>query len=311
MKKNERFCFITNDVETTSILHHELRDETGKLVLEQGMPRLLDLYDEYGIKATFFYTGYIANLYPEVVKMAHERGHEIASHGYSHKVENAFDEMSEQKIRDHLNRSKNTLEQIIGEEVISFRAPALRVKKNISMALLETGFLIDSSVASQRIDMFLSFGVKHKLNWFRSPRGIYFTKAEDIFSKGDSDLLEIPVSSFLFPYIGTFMRISPLIISVVRSSLNLENKLTGRHINFLTHPNEFIDEPPIDSLTTSRRSKNYLSYLLGDLLRHRLKVKNLGSPAIPLLKKELNYLISKEYNFKRCKDIYPLYKTIK
>ncbi|MFM7683944.1 MAG: hypothetical protein ACKO7P_14560, partial [Bacteroidota bacterium] len=73
MKKNNRFCFITNDVETTSILHHELRDETGRFVLEQGMPRLLDLYDELGIKVTFFYTGYIANLYPEVVKMAHSR----------------------------------------------------------------------------------------------------------------------------------------------------------------------------------------------------------------------------------------------
>jgi hypothetical protein len=309
MKINNRFCFITNDVETTSILHHELRDETGKFVLEQGMPRLLDLYDEFEIKTTFFYTGYIAELYPEVVKMAHSRGHEIASHGYSHKVENAFDVLSEIKIREHLIRSKNTLEQIIGEEVLTFRAPALRVKKNISSALLETGFLIDSSVASQRIDMFLSFGVKHKLNWFRAPRGIYFTKPEDLFSKGNSDLLEIPVSSVLLPYIGTFMRISPMIISAVRSSLNFESKITGRHINFLTHPNEFIDESPIDSLTTKRRSKNYLSYLLGDLLRHRLKLKNLGSPAIPLLKKELNYLSRKEYNFKRCKDVYSLYKT--
>lgn len=309
MRSNNRFCFITNDVETTSILHHELRDETGKLVLEQGMPRLLDLYDEFGLKATFFYTGYIANLYPEVVKMAHSRGHEIASHGYSHKVENAFDVLSEKKIREHLYRSKHTLEQITGESVISFRAPALRIKKNISEALLETGFLIDSSVASQRIDMFLSFGVKHKLNWFRAPRRIYFTKTDDIFSKGDSNLLEIPVSSFLLPYIGTFMRISPLMINSIRSLLDVESKLTGRHINFLTHPNEFIDEPPIDALITKRRSKNFVSYLLGDVIRHRLKVRNLGVKALPLLKKELDFLVQKEYNFERCKDVYQRYKN--
>lgn len=311
MKKNERFCFITNDVETTSILHHELRDETGKLVLEQGMPRLLDLYDELGIKVTFFYTGYIANLYPEVVKMAHLRGHEIASHGYSHKVENAFDVLSETKVREHLIRSKSELEQIIGEEVVSFRAPALRVKKNISEALLETGFLIDSSVASQRADMFLSFGVKHKLNWFRAPRGIYFTKLEDIFSKGDSDLLEIPVSSVIIPYIGTFMRISPLMTNAIRSTLNLESKLTGRHINFLTHPNEFIDEPELDSIVTKRRSNNFVSYLLGDILRHRLKVKNLGEKALPIFRKELEYLTTKQYNFMRCKDVYEIYKLKK
>ncbi len=311
MKKNERLCFITNDVETTSILHHELRDETGKYVLEQGMPRLLDLYDEFGIKTTFFYTGYIANLYPEVVKMAHSRGHEIASHGYSHKVENAFDLLSEAKVREHLFRSKSELEQLIGEEVVSFRAPALRVKKNISQALLETGFLIDSSVAPQRIDIFLSFGVRHKLNWFRAPRGIYFTKQEDIFSKGDSDLLEIPVSSVLIPYIGTFMRISPFMINLIRSSLNVECKLTGRHINFLTHPNEFIDEPSIDTLITNRRSKNLISYFLGDILRHRLKVRNLGVKAIPLFRKELTYLNEKQFEFTRCKDTYRLYKNKK
>eukprot|EP01031_Cornospumella_fuschlensis_P000667 gene667-842_t len=47
--ENKRFCLITNDVETTSILNHKLRDKTGQYVLEQG---------------------YIAKLYPEVVKMA-------------------------------------------------------------------------------------------------------------------------------------------------------------------------------------------------------------------------------------------------
>ena len=87
----DRICLITNDVETTSILNHKLRDKTGEYVLVQGMPRLLDLYDKYGVKATFFYTGHIAQLYPEVVKMAYERGHEVGSHGLTHEVNQAFD----------------------------------------------------------------------------------------------------------------------------------------------------------------------------------------------------------------------------
>jgi peptidoglycan/xylan/chitin deacetylase (PgdA/CDA1 family) len=82
---------MTNDVEITSILNHKLRDKTGEYVLNQGMPRLLDLYDKYNVKATFFYSGDIALMHPEVVKMAHRQGHEIASHGLSHKVEDAFD----------------------------------------------------------------------------------------------------------------------------------------------------------------------------------------------------------------------------
>ena len=102
----EKYCLITNDVETTSILNHKLRDKTGEYVLTQGMPRLLDLYDKYGVKATFFYTGHIAKLYPEVVKMAFVRGHEIGSHGLSHEVSQAFDLLSPAEQLRHLKESK-------------------------------------------------------------------------------------------------------------------------------------------------------------------------------------------------------------
>ena len=144
----DKFCLITNDVETTSILNHKLRDKTGAYVLEQGMPRLLDLYDKYGVKATFFYTGHIAKLYPQVVKMAHGRGHEIGSHGLSHEVNQAFDILTPEEQLRHLKTSKQILEDIIGDEVISFRAPAARVDEKFPNILKEAGFKIDSSVSS-------------------------------------------------------------------------------------------------------------------------------------------------------------------
>ena len=154
---------ITNDVETTSILNHKLRDKTGEYVLNQGMPRLLDLYDKYGVKATFFYTGHIAQLYPDVVRMAHERGHEVGSHGLTHEVSKAFDgrtalSMASEEQLSHLKQSKQILEDIIGEEVVSFRAPAARVDKKFPLVMKEAGFKVDSSVSSQRLDMMFSFG---------------------------------------------------------------------------------------------------------------------------------------------------------
>ena len=85
MKNKRKTCIFTNDVETTSILFNKLRDETGLKVLEEGMPLLLDLYSKYNIKTTFFFTGYIANKFPELVKMVVPYGHEVASHGYSHR----------------------------------------------------------------------------------------------------------------------------------------------------------------------------------------------------------------------------------
>ncbi len=91
-------------------------------------------------------------------------GHEVASHGLSHKKEEVFDVMPLKKQIDHLKESKKILEDISGIEVISFRAPALRVNSDTAIALSECDYKIDSSVVSQRFDMFMSFGGLKKLN---------------------------------------------------------------------------------------------------------------------------------------------------
>ena len=267
------------------------------------MPRLLDLYDKYDVKATFFYTGHIAKLYPGVVKMAFERGHEVGSHGLTHEVSKAFDVLSPEEQLSHLKQSKQILEDIIGEEVVSFRAPAARVDKKFSVIMKEAGFRVDSSVSSQRMDMMFSFGALKKLNWLTAPRHAYFTQSENIFRKGDSEVLEVPISAMVFPYIGTFMRIAPGLNRFTRQLLYWETLCNGRQFVFLTHPNEFIDE---DRETTEieRRAKNYISYLLGDVIRHKLKVKNLGEKALPIYEKELKFFQQKGFDFITCRDYY-------
>lgn len=301
--EKDRLCLITNDVETTSILNHKLRDKTGEYVLNQGIPRLLDLYDKYGVKATFFYTGHIAKLYPDVVRKAYERGHEVGSHGLTHEVDQAFDVLSPKEQLSHLIQSKQILEDIIGDEVISFRAPAARVDKGFPEILHEAGFKVDSSVSSQRLDMMFSFGALKKLHWLTAPRKAYFAQTDNIFKKGDSDVLEAPISAYGFPYIGTFMRIAPAVNRMTRNVLYWETLCNGRQFVFLTHPNEFIDE---DQETTEieRRGSNYISYLLGDVIRHKLKVKNLGEKALPIYDRELAFFKDKGFEFVTCKELY-------
>lgn len=299
----ERICLITNDVETTSILNHKLRDKTGEFVLTQGMPRLLDLYDKYGVKATFFYTGHIAQLYPEVVRMAYERGHEVGSHGLTHEVSQAFDVLTPEEQLSHLKQSKQILEDIIGDEVVSFRAPAARVDERFPMIMKEAGFKVDSSVASQRFDMMFSFGALKKLHWITAPRKAYFVKEDNIFKKGNSQVLEVPISAMGFPYIGTFMRIAPGLNRMTRRVLYWETCCNGRQFVFLTHPNEFIDED-WEGSKIERRANNYISYLLGDVLRHKLKVKNLGEKALPIFEKELSFFQKKGFEYITCKELY-------
>lgn len=298
-----RNCLITNDVETTSIVNHRLSDETGRYVLEQGMPRLLDLYERYGVKATFFFTGHIAQLYPQVVRMAQERGHEVGSHGLTHEVSKAFDTMPRDEQLSHLKQSKQILEDITGTSVVSFRAPAARVPKDFPSVLQEAGFLIDSSVSSQRLDMFFSFGSLNKLHWLGAPRRAYRTAVDNIFHHGNDGVFEVPISAFGFPYIGTFMRISPLLNRMTRRLLYAETQMTGRQFVFLTHPNEFIDEPR-DGGPIERRAKNPLAYLMGDVIRHALKVHNLGEKALPLLEHELQFFKNHNFQFLTCSNLY-------
>ncbi|MCK5137877.1 MAG: polysaccharide deacetylase family protein [Bacteroidales bacterium] len=293
---------LTNDVETTSIWFNTLRDETGLKVLNEGMPALLDIYQKNNIKSTFFFTGYIAKLYPSVVKMILPYGHEVGSHALSHEVKDGFDVLSLDKQIIHLSESKKILENISGNEVISFRSPALRVNKYTPTALLETGFKIDSSIASTRFDAFLSFGSKEKLKWLFAPRTPYKTSIDSLFKKGGNGVIEVPLSATFFPYVGTTMRIFSGLTRAQHHLLHFEtNRINHKPIVFDIHPNEFIDES-MEPRIISKRAKNYPAYLLKDLIRSKLKVKNLGPGAISLYEREIQFFQKRGYEFCTIKE---------
>ncbi len=303
MLNSKKTIFFTNDVETTSLVNHCLSDEAGEKVLTEGLPALIEIYYKYNVKSTFFITGYIAQKFPEIVKLIHNNGHEVACHGYSHKSDQAFDVLSYDQQVAHLSKAKSILEDISGGEVISFRAPALRVNEFTPKALIETGFKIDSSIASQRGDMFLSFGSLKKLRWITAPRKSYFTKEDDLSKRGNSPLLEIPIPSYIIPYIGTFMRISPQLTSIIRFIAKSEAILFDKMPVFLIHPNEIITEIKDESKFT-RRANNIVSYYLGDKLRHKLKLKNLGSPAIALFEDQVSYFSQRNFRMITLKEHY-------
>jgi peptidoglycan-N-acetylglucosamine deacetylase len=292
----KKYGLFTNDVETTSIWFNTLRDETGEKVLTEGMPVLLDIYAKYEITSTFYFTGYIARLYPEVVRMVLKDGHEVGSHGKSHLPENGFDGMPYDRQKQHLEYSKKLLEDISGQEVISFRAPALRLNRDTAKALIETGYRIDSSVASQRFDFFLSFGGFKKLKWLFAPRKPYRTSTDSIFKKGAGPLVEVPLSALFLPYVGTTMRIFPRVTSIQRWGFHWEAGLTGKPVVFDIHPNEFLDESA-EARVVHRRSSNPLAYFLKDVVRSRLKVKNLGPKAVPLYEREIGFYKDRGYQF--------------
>ena len=97
------------------------------------------------------------------------------------------------------------------------------------------------------------------------------------------------------------MRISPALNRMTRRFLYWETRKTGKGINFLIHPNELITEEDLH-LKTEKRASNLIAYLLSDVLRRRLKQRNLGENAVQLFKREIAFWADKEYEFKRIKD---------
>jgi polysaccharide deacetylase family protein (PEP-CTERM system associated) len=114
--------------------------------LARSMDALLARLDRYSASGTFFVLGWIAKHRPEVVRDIAAAGHEIASHGYWHERVTAQDHDA---FREDIRTSKQTVEDLIGREVIGYRAPSFSIVPGCEWAfdvLIEEGYRYDSSL---------------------------------------------------------------------------------------------------------------------------------------------------------------------
>ncbi len=113
-----------------------------------GVERILALLDGSGSTATFFVLGWIARRSPALVRRIADAGHEIACHGDLHR--RVF-EMTLEEFREDTRKSRDTLREITGKPVTSFRAPEWSMKSAANPAfavLVEEGFTLDSSLTT-------------------------------------------------------------------------------------------------------------------------------------------------------------------
>lgn len=114
--------------------------------IEENTLYLLDLFDKYNTKGTFFILGEAARINPNLVLEIDRRGHEIGCHSYWHQL---FYNQDHTTILNDIIKSKEILETIINKEVIYFRAPSWSIGKNelwILKELSRLGFKCDSSI---------------------------------------------------------------------------------------------------------------------------------------------------------------------
>ena len=125
----------------------------GQYGIKRGLERILTLFDQFKIRATFFVPGRVAEVYPEQVREIVRRGHEVGHHGYEHENYAGLS-IAEQRIS--LQKGISAIEKVCGFRPLGFRAPEGEITKDTLALLREFGFVYSSSMFDDDRPYFIS-----------------------------------------------------------------------------------------------------------------------------------------------------------
>jgi polysaccharide deacetylase family protein (PEP-CTERM system associated) len=213
---------------------------------EASTRRLLALFDESQIKATFFVLGWVAKRNPELIREIHRCGHEVASHGMSHKL---VYNQTPGEFSAETYESKALLEDIIGTRVLGYRASTYSITNRSLWALdilKEAGFVYDSSIFPIRHDMYGIPDAPQVPAEIRTPNGA--TMIEFPMSTSPMFGVRLPVSG------GGYFRLLPYWLT--RAGLSKLNRM-GRPFIFYLHPWEVDPQQPRIKTSLKSRLRHY------------------------------------------------------
>jgi len=224
------------------------QDEWGEhpLRVASNTHKLLDLFDEYQVKATFFILGWVAEREKNLVLEIAKRGHEVACHGYSHQlVYNQTPEVFQQETV----RAKSILEDIIQQPVLGYRAASYSITEKSLWALdilAESGFVYDSSI----------FPVRHgRYGMPDTPEYPYHLKTPAGLSIIEFPLSTAKILNYRLPVAGGgYFRLYPYWLS--RMGLKQINRQQKPFIFYL-HPWEIDPDQPRISASWFSRFRHY------------------------------------------------------
>lgn len=197
-----------------------------------NVERILDLFAEAEVKATFFTLGWVAQRHPAIIRRIADCGHEVASHGYDHARVFNFSPL---EFAQDIRKARLILEDCSGQPVTGYRAPSFSIDERTPWAfeeLAEHGYAYSSSVAPIVHDHY---------GWPDAPRFAFFPLE-------DSELIEIPVTTAVLGGRrmaaggGGFFRVLPYAFS--RWAIRQVNRLEERPAVFYFHPWEIDPKQP-------------------------------------------------------------------
>lgn len=164
----------------------------GLFAGEVGSMRLLDLFDHYGIKTTWFIPGHSIETFPEQMARVAERGHEIGLHGYSHENPLAMTPAQE---ADVLDRCIALVEQLSGRRPRGYAAPWWELSATTPSLLLERGIRYDHSMMHRDFECYrLRSGDSWTPIDYSQPAASWM---KPLVRGKETSLVEVPVSWYL------------------------------------------------------------------------------------------------------------------
>jgi len=213
--------------------------------VERNTDNVLQIFDDYSVKATFFIVGWIAEKFPGTVKKIQSEGHDIACHSYWHRK--VYD-LTPSEFKEDTIKAKETLEDITGQQIKGYRAPSYSITASSLWALdilEELGFSYDSSIFPITHD---TYGIPG------SPRFKY--------QHSGKRLIEYPISTIrllgrnLPASGGGYFRLFPYAVS--RLLFRTVNQREKQPFMFYFHPWEIDpDQPKMKSARLTSKFRHY------------------------------------------------------
>jgi polysaccharide deacetylase family protein (PEP-CTERM system associated) len=222
------------------------RWEVMPLRIEESTMKVLQLLSFHRVKATFFVLGWIAERMKSLIREIRSAGHEIASHGYDHRL--AY-EMSPEEFRADIRRSKASIEDALGEQIYGYRATSYSLVRHnfwYLQILAEEGFLYDSSIFPVYHDR---YGIPE---WDRFPK---------IVKDNGYSIYEVPPSTFrIFGYNlpiagGGYLRLLP--IQLLSYCIKKINSNEGKPAVIYFHPWELDTDQPRIKISFLKGFRHY------------------------------------------------------
>lgn len=210
--------------------------------IEQGLMPVLDLLSAAGQRGTFFTLGWVAEQYPQLIKEVAARGHELASHGYSH--EKVYD-LQPDAFRAEVSRTKKTLEDLTGKACTAYRAPFFSITARSLWALnilAEEGYTLDCSISPVKT---WRYGIS--------------ACPDEVFHIPEAGIDEFPVSSFTalrrrWSVGGAYFRLLPYFFT--RRGIR-QRLAQQRDTMFYIHPWEYDPAHPVVEMERKAKFTHY------------------------------------------------------